>query len=237
MKLLLVRSIPVSLDTKRAWSAAGAKFMRRTREFDTLSRLPFDVILNLGDSSFEAMDDFPLKWWNLGADISKFRSPIDMRRCFKDFIPPVPDMDSMNWWHKAYGRGGSGNTHITDRKFGDTPALLPGDFQEHIVGTEYRIITVGDRIVQQHMRVDAGPPTAREYAWLLNDTLPKGLRPIVKSALKRIPGHNVIAWDTIITSDGTSYILEGNASPGMNEASAHRVILEIKRQREEISAQ
>ncbi len=236
MKLLLVRSIPVSLDTKRAWRAAGAKFMRRTREFNTLSQLPFDVILNLGDSSFNAMDDLPLKWWNLGANVHKFRSPIDMRKYFEDLIPPVPDMDSVDWWHKQYGRSGSGNAHITDRKFGDTPVLMPGDFQENIVGTEYRFTTVGNRIVQQHMRVDTGTDNNRSYKWVINDDVPHGIRPLVKEAVMRVPGHNVIAWDTIIAEDSQPYILEGNASPGMNKATAIRVVTEIARQREEASA-
>lgn len=232
MKLLLIRSIPISAETKEAWKANGALFMRRTRQLETVAKLPFDVILNLGDSSFDLMDDLTMKWWNLGKNIRMFRSPIAMRENFGDLIPPRPELEETEWWHKTSGRGGSGNTFSDGTVFGDIKSNLAGDFQTHINGAEYRVVTVGKAIVQQHRR--EGTDRNRSYEWLPAENLPRGVRPLVKKAVKRIPGNNVIAWDVIVNE--APYILEGNASPGVNTATAFRIITEINRQREDANA-
>jgi hypothetical protein len=182
------------------------------------------------------MDDVSGKWWNVGDNIRMIRSPSAMRSNFGDLMPELPALDDSNWWLKSYGRAGTGNTHYTNFTYGDliSDGELAGgvDAQVHIDGYEYRVTTVGDRIVQQHVRTGVDPD--RSYQWINADSLPKGVRPMVKEAAARIPGHNVVSWDTIVSDK--PYILEGNSSPGINVATAQRVVKEITRQREEANA-
>ncbi len=232
-RLLLIRSIPLSLETRAAWQTVRAWFTRRNRLPDTILALDFELILNLGNSYFDYNDENDEgRVWNLARNIGMLRNPAKTREYLGAYLPPIPDEYSASYWVKGPGRGGMNKS----KHSGYYPAeeiAHNWDIQEHINGQEYRIITVGERVVQQHKRL--GLDTEREYHWLPKDNLPKGLRPMVKSAAKDIEGLNVIAWDTIINEEKEPFILEGNTSPGVNHATAQRILTEMSKQHRELT--
>ena len=232
-RLLLIRSVPLSLETRHAWQTVGAWFTRRNRQPNTILDLDFGLILNLGNSLFDNDDDDDEgRVWNLARNVSMLRNPAETREALGAYLPPLPTTEGTAFWAKGPGRGGR-NKIKYDAPWAGTPVDEGWDLQEHIDGQEYRIITVGDRVVQQHQRL--GDDTEREYHWLPKDDLPNGLRPLVKNATKDIPGFNVIAWDTIMSTDHKPFILEGNTSPGVNQATAQRILTDMSKQHRELT--
>ena len=192
------------------------------------------MILNLGNSGYTYTCSTPMRVWNNADDINTLLNPELSRDLLDEYLAPIPALDGAPYWVKGPGRGGQNKFYKEDPWDGTPPA--PGwDVQEHIKGNEYRVVTVGNRVVQQHRRL--GPNTDRSYVWLPADELPHRVRPTAKLAASRIPGANVIAWDFIVrTEDNEPFILEGNTSPGINENTALRIITEMNRQYEEANA-
>jgi len=186
-----------------------------------------DFIINLGNSGIELNE--PHFMWNSAEWVAPLLTPGATRKLMPiGYLPAQPEPDSWGWL-KAPGRGGSGKT----QRFLPYDFHLPRgwDTQKHIEGEEYRVITVGMKVVQVTSR--AGTNENREYRWLGLSNTPSEVKSKARSAAANLQGTNVIGWDLIQDKDENVYILEGNACPGVNDATAQRVVDEIYRQREE----
>ena len=234
--LLLIRSIPISAQSKAAWKEAGALFTDRERMLCAITPMRTRMILNLGNRAFAYTCSTPARVWNNAEDIAPLCNPMYTRGMFNRYLPPRAGDNCSDFWIKGPGRGGTNKTRITGYERGTyQPTLRNQDVQEHIEGNEYRVVTVGHRVVQQHRRLGQDPN--RSYEWLHANDLPNGIRPMAKEVAARLSGKNVIAWDFIVRSeDSHPFLLEGNTSPGVNVPTAQRIIAEMNRQNEEANA-
>lgn len=230
MSFLVVRSLPLGSKSTPAWKAAGGVFVRRG---STPERIAFlaqrnesEFILNLGKSTFMPTPDTPCPVWNLGESILPLLWPGRTRELLGDLMPPQEPGDV---WVKQPGFGGRGKVRLET----EVPLVLPPqwDWQSHVDGQEWRLITVGHRVVQDLKRF--GENGNRSYEWVPMKETPVALKALAREAAKRLPGMNVTAWDLIIDNQGQPFLFEGNSCPGVNEATTSRIYKEIIRQQEE----
>jgi hypothetical protein len=234
MSFLIVRSVPLSQETRAAWKNAGGTFARRKYN----GRLPdavvdrYGYIVNLGHTRLSASADVI---YNRPDSIVAVSHPVNFRKTFHDSeLIPSRNMKGRHW-HKTGGFRGEGKTfHESER--GDC-AVIPGDVQEHIEGVEYRVITVGDVVVQAHKKElinDGWPPipTGFEWSWVgVRGVSSNGIIPAVKNAITKIPfgERTVLGWDIIVRDRNQPFIIEINTSPGVNDATAQRIVSQIER--------
>lgn len=225
-RALLVRSIPLSSTTSNAWRNAGAQFSRRDRNTESVMSIAYDrPVINLGASWFapEGGDV-----WNHARDIAPLLTPKATRNRIGDLLPSNEWLGAGNYWVKGQGRGGRNKTvevvrdHHAYTMLKSRADWNDADIQRHVDGQEYRVVTVGTKVVQGMKRY--GSNADRTYEWVGANGTPLVLRSLVKEAVGRLPSEKVIvAWDTIISGDD-AYILEGNSSPGVNDATANRIL-------------
>lgn len=221
MSILIVRSIPLSRETQDAWRSQGARFLRRSRDPNAYRQYTgyFDHVLNLGNSSL-TVDHARL--WNKPTTVQTLTSPRKSREQLHDLLPPVPRNSSHPAWHKRAGRGGSGKIFYPEGTPRPTFCSCHNcDWQEHIEGTEYRVNTVGSRVVQVHERT--GQNGARTYTWRGLTGTPRSVKRLARTAASRFP-HSVLGWDIILDREGRAYVLEGNTSSGINLSTAERIV-------------
>ena len=231
MRIMGVRSVTLSTDTANAWKDGGVVLARRGRTPEQQVLVArdngYNALLNLGNSAFSPAETIPI--WNYGRDIKPLIAPGTTRTLIGDFMPPQPDANfPRQAWVKAPGAHGRGKFLETI----DSPLVLPPlwDWCEHIDGQEYRLVTVGNKVVQDFKR--HGLNGSRRYEWVPMGEVDSQLKQMVREAAERVPGQNVIAWDTIIDVDGTPYIFEGNTCPGVNADTVRRIVAEMERQSE-----
>jgi len=223
MSFLLIRSVQLSTDTAEAWKQEGGRFTRRGRTMmDTLEMArSYDFLINLGKSDFAPTQQQlnGVFLFNHGDDIQNTMWPGAARLLLDEFLPPQPESFPSEIWIKAPGMKGRGKF----KKVVDRTLVLPRqwDWQQHIEGPEFRIVTVGHKIVQNLRR--HGENGERTYEWIRMRQVDKDMKDLVREAARRVPGHNILAWD-VIQGDDRPYILEANACPGMSENTARRII-------------
>jgi hypothetical protein len=235
---LAVRSVQLARETTQAWKDAGVQFARRGRTVQQIIEVAmdgeYDFLLNLGKSEFRVNEGLysPKFLWNMGEDILPLLYPGKTRQLLGDLMAPQPEEFPAEVWIKAPGMKGKGKY-----KKNVTHALtLPTewDWQRHVDGTEYRVITVGPRVVQSFLKT--GDQFTRNYEWVgLRDT-PLEVKRLARSAAALLPGDNVVGWDMVFATNEQPYIFEGNSCPGVNYATAERIVREIYRQKEEAHA-
>lgn len=236
---LAIRSVQLSADTTEAWKNNGVGFVRRGRSViqAALTALDndYDFLLNLGKSEFRWPEELelphPAFLWNSGENILPLLYPGRFRHYWDEFMPPRPDSYPADVWIKAPGMKGKGKF----RKAIEYPLTLPSewDWQVHVTGQEYRIVSVGPRLVQSYKRY--GTATDREYEWVGLQGTPPEVKSTVRRAVGQLNGYNVVGWDVVDTPDGV-FIFEGNSCPGVNNATAERIVKEIHRQIGEVNA-
>ena len=224
--ILAVRSVPLSLETRDAWKTANIQFRMRNTNNVWLPHMNgrFEAVLNLGNVD-HVFDDVPVPVFNPPSIIKAISTPKALRRTIGDFVPSISRLDPH--WHKTPGFGGEGK-----RLCGDWWCDTNDDTQQHVYGQEYRIITVGSRIVQasKKHRSTLGP-FEFDYEWVgVQGISNNHIIPTLKQALKLIPDSDlsVFGWD-IIVNENELWVLEINTSPGVNEPTALRVTDAIKR--------
>ncbi len=232
MSFIAVRSVSLSEETTNAWKEGGVTFSRRGRTANEVVAMGYDNVINLGNSRFRPEGRYSV--WNHGDDIEALLYPGMTRELLDDLMPPQPSMDlePHDVWIKRPGSHGRGKQRmIVDRNL-----VLPRewDWCQHVDGQEYRLITVGHRIVQDFLR--HGENGDRTYEWVAMREVPRSLKDAVREAARRVPGRNIIAWDCIVTEGGQPYIFEGNTCPGVNIETVQRIVKEMNRQNEENNA-
>lgn len=223
MSIMAVRSVNLSTETAEAWKAAGVTFARRGRTTDEIMRFGYDHVLNLGKSTFIPTGDYGSMLWNSGVDIEPLLRPGATRDLFGDLMPPQPTEFPADVWIKAPGAHGRGKY----KKQVTHPLALPvqWDWQEHVVGQEYRLITVGIKLVQDFLR--HGRNGDRTYEWVRMRDVPRTMKLMAREAAARLTGSNVVAWDFILHGD-TPMLFEGNTCPGVNSETVRRIINEME---------
>jgi len=229
MSIIAIRGIRLSSSTKRAWKNADVYFANSHRTTEEILDMGFDHIINLGKSSFKPTlhyDQVPIIW-NHGNDIEDLIWPGYTRKHLTNLMPPFPTEFPAEAWIKTPGAHGRGK-FLEEIK---EPLSLPKrwDWQKHIEGTEYRIITVGHKVVQVNKR--SGDNNNRQYTWLGLGQAEPVIKRTARKAAKLFSGLNIIGWD-LIQEDHTDlcYILEGNSCPGVNDETAIRIVTEIVEQ-------
>ena len=236
MAVLGVKSVPLMRETNIAWKTVpGFWFVARERSPDSIvqhiNAKDYEAVINLGrvDLPCGAIRS-PV--FNRAETIRAISTPRALRRTLGDggFLP-----DSIHdgiHWHKYRGFGGVGKVRLSSRQEGC--GRFDGESQRHVGGDEYRIISVGDRIVQASkkgaVRKKGNGRNDFEYAWVGVDGIRKGgFIPLLKEAVVCMPAweRTVIGWDVI--HDGERpWIIEANTSPGVNDATARRIVDAVK---------
>ena len=225
-RALMVRSIPLSRVTRDAWKAAGAMFARRDSTPERIRMLGESrTIINLGGSNMniEGM-------WNNAPDIAPLLTPMASRAKLDNLMPTNRWYGMGSYWLKGQGRGGANKEKVLLVHRGEHNDLLEraawmnGDVQYHIEGNEYRVITVGTKVVQGMTRVD-NADGERAYVWTGVNGLPSTVKEIARKAAMLMNHERlIVGWDVIEQSMDRAYILEGNSCPGVNEATANRIL-------------
>lgn len=235
LSIQLIPSIPLDVESKQYWRDHGGVFFNRARTEEELKRSAtgYDVTINLGASHVSG-DNWPIPFYNRGVDIQKLITPGATRRAIPHLIPPAPFDLPSEAWIKRPGRGGSGKelTTITAEMINNLPREW--DVQQHISGREYRVITVGPRVVQSTERTNPGR-SPRTYEWRGLGNTPTVVKNAARAGAMQLSGSSFIGWDIMWDDyNDEAYILEGNSCPGVNEPTVERIVREVNRQLEEI---
>ncbi len=225
MQTLAFRSVPLSESVRGAWRSAGVRFRPRNANATWLDKFNdrYEMVLNLG-SLGERWEDVPVPVWNHSDVILQVSHPNKFAELYsRDLAPPATNEGSH--WHKGGGFGGANKKYCPETC--DLTDPMP---QKHIAGSEYRILSVGNKVVQASRKHKTEVPFLFNYEWIgVNAIKSDGFIPLIKNAVERIKGFDraVIGWDVI--HDGSRpFLLEANTSPGVNEATAGRIIAAMK---------
>ena len=228
-RALLVRSIPLSRDVSQAWRSADTHFARRDRTPDSIVSIAGDrPIINLGNSGFLPTVTHGEGIWNEATNIRCLLNPLESREVLGSLMPTNKFVGPDWYWVKGAGFGGRNKHKVwieTEREheaYVNQASWNDGEVQLHIDGTEYRVITVGSKVVQVNER--SGENGNRSYQWVGVRAAPQSCKNIARSAVSLLQGDNVIGWDIIVHDSGDGYVLEGNSCPGVNEATASRIL-------------
>ena len=224
--LIATRSIPLSQDTRTAWSSANVKLAKR--DFDILKLQAYiqkhnvEALINLGNLDYD-YTNLNIPVFNTPASIRFVSHPAALRRNMNAFIPPL-NMNGPHW-HKNGGFGGKGKAFHAE----ECDSVLGGVVQQHIDGEEFRVITVGGLIVQAHRKEVLDGISNFVWHWAGVDGIKKnGIIPHIKAAVEFIPNfeRTVLGWDIIVGDK--PYTIEINTSPGVNELTAARIVRAIR---------
>lgn len=240
MSFGFVSGLALSRDTKQAWKDAGGVSLRMRDNLYEWQRAisDYDFLLNLGHRDLPD-GEYPVPVINPSENIGALIYPESIRNRLPDLAVPRPSVfdGPQLVWIKPPGQRGRGKTKLHTER----PLVLPEDWdwQMHIDGTEYRVVTVGRRAVQAFHR--SGYNDNREYGWTGLANTPDEVLNAARTAAKHFhdqgsyakPDNTMYAWDLIQTAEGQVYLFEGNTCPGTSEPTANRVVREIRRQIEE----
>jgi hypothetical protein len=183
-------------------------------------------LINLGNLEHD-LSIIKVPVWNRPESIRAISSPVALRHRLSDFIPEQTIRGPH--WHKRGGFGGDGKV-FHENSLG-VCAVIPGDTQKHIEGDEYRVITVGDTVVQSHRKDVLDGIGNFDWHWTGVDGIKSsGIIPHIKQAVQPIPHWetSIFGWDIIVNGKSV-YTIEINTSPGVNEATAARIVKEMER--------
>lgn len=242
MSFAFFRSITPSSATRAAVEDNDGVF--RSPNLNWLDESRYEFGWNWGNTSLGT----PLPnrvMWNPPSAISCLQSPAETERVLEGLTPRAPNPSSTNegmlwsWWAKGPGRGGRNKVQfLTESPIAPVLSALPEftdwAIQPHVAGTHYRLITVGHRVVQCHIR--EGSTHEREYRWIRMRDVEGCAKTVAREAAARLSSpHTIIGWDIVADYHDRAYVLEGNAAPGLNHATVERIVKEVRRQQEEMN--
>ena len=235
MTILAVKSIPLMRGTNNAWKTVpGLFFADRKRDSRSIERhiasRHYDAVINLGRVDIDFGNCLG-RVFNDPSTVRAISTPKALRRTLDDFIPKYTHIG--NHWHKSRGYGGMGKSFHAETEV--SCVGYDGDAQRHIPGLEYRIVTVGDRIVQASLkgerRTMLNGRNSFAYSWVgVEGVKNGGFIPLLKEAIRTVPGgqSSVLGWDVLSLVGETPCIIEVNTCPGVNSATAGRIISRVK---------
>lgn len=218
----ILRTIPLSLETREAWTSAGARMVPRKhigKYFEDPPVSSNDVIINLGWRKPINHDHV----WNHHESVKFVSRPDDLRKNLGDWLPPIPEIGDTAWG-KDHGWQGKGKFMYYD--FKEHYADKHADVQRHIDGVEYRVNSVGSKVVQAHRKI----PENSSFIWQwvgVKGIDGLGFIKAIKTITDAIPygETTILGWDWIVENDtGKPYLLEINTSAGVNAPTAHRIL-------------
>lgn len=231
MEIFINRSIALSKVSRHAWGHAGAIVLSRNefKRKGRLSAVPFSdrVVVNLGIAP--TVDGAIV--YNTRNMVRSILTPASLRKTMPSLIPPIAKLGESAWF-KGPGYAGKNKTYY-HAWGGDGFDEAKWDIQKHIEGTEYRVISVGNRIVQAFIKTPDDSPCGFTWKWVgANGIKNLGIRPLVREAVGLIVDiygdFSIIGWDIIRDASGQCFIIEGNTSPGVNVHSAKRIVKQIR---------
>ena len=222
---MMVRSIPLALTTRDAWKENGVMFARRTSNDERIEMLANGrPIINLGSQQCRIIGI-----WNEARVVEPLINPAASRELLGSLMPSNRYIDPGYFWLKGEGRGGSNKEKRFIRNSQEFNALVEhatwigADVQQHIDGQEYRVITVGEKVVQVMKRTGGHLASDRVYTWVGVEGCDSEVKAVArKAAMKLANSKTIIGWDVI--QGERAYILEGNSCPGVNAATANRIL-------------
>lgn len=228
MTVLINRSIPLSKESRDAWTNAGAIVLARSERVRDrqLARVPQGerLVVNLGIApTLGGYSEY-----NSRNSVRSVLTPAAIRRTLPELVPPWP-YDGQDFWFKGPGQHGDNKLFVDkEQDFKQPPESWPlgWDAQVHVAGTEYRVITVGPVVVQAHRKTRDDSERGFLWEWVGVQGIRKGgIIPLVKKAVEAVPDGDftIIGWDLIVGED-RPYIIEANSSPGVNDATAERIM-------------
>lgn len=241
MSILGVKSIPLMKETNQAWKTVpGMFFAAREREaesiVDHIRSRNYEAVINLGRTDLR-LEGVQTPIYNPPELVKAVSTPMALRRTLAVGDEEVRNLLPRNdrtvaHWHKGTGGFGGIGKRYCPGPCGDQG----GEVQAHVRGPEFRVVSVGEAVVQASLkgerRTKENGRNDFEYEWVgVQGIRQDGIIPLVKEAVARIPNGDraLIGWDIIVSDDGP-VILEANTSPGVNEATAARIVDEIRRQ-------
>lgn len=203
MTFSICQTIPLSERTREAWRENGAIVWRRDRSLqEVVTRAQneeHEFVINYGAlTPIDENHEIPV--YNMPDEIRQYNKPGTIRAFMGDLLPPRPDEFPSTVWLKAPGHHGQGKTQILVGGYLNLPRSW--DWQVHIEGDEYRVLSVGHRLVQGAKR--EGTNDAREYIWTGTRQLPNLVRETARDAASRTSTRTILGWDLIIGSRGVS---------------------------------
>lgn len=232
MRAMMFRSIPLALSTRNAWKEAGAMFARRDRSpGSVLNITPEDKpVINLGASSFVSDDE---RVWNSGNHIHTLMTPERTRMRFAGFMPTATWVGPGFYWSKTPGYGGRGKQRLYIGRREDwiveqrEASWNRGEVQVEVEGQEYRVITVSDKVVQSSQRF--GSNGNRRYEWVGLQGTPAHVKELARQCARTLDSmRTVVGWD-IVDTGTEAFMFEGNSCPGVNAATADRILTQVER--------
>src|SRR3990167_8266829 len=133
--LIATRSIPLSQDTRTAWSSANVKLVKRDFDIPELQayiqKHNVEALINLCNLDYD-YNNLNIPVFNAPASIRFVSHPAALRRNMNAFIPPL-NMNGPHW-HKNGGFGGKGKAFHAEE-------FIP-NFERTVLGWD---IIVGDK--------------------------------------------------------------------------------------------
>ena len=256
MRVMVLRSIVLAQSMVDAWKEVGGWFPMRERSNESKLDLMANTygrdgaIINFGDMSFDPTDQEirvrgidPDLYYNRPDSVRALTKPGPTRRLIGEFLPIDPreinpgnfSGEALDIWVKAPGQAGQGKTRMTVDWAGDIPQIpADWDIQVHKEGQEYRVVTVGTKVIQINER--HGVNGNRNYVWVGVRNAPDPVKTICREAARRLEDERtIIGWDVVHKpadyDDQTlsqTFIFEGNTCPGTNRALVGRIMSQIK---------
>ncbi len=234
-QIWILRSIPLQKETRNAWRSAGCTLITRSairhwNGFTTSKSIgKWGALINLGNLDV-SLNHITCPIFNIHDTIRAISTPIALRRTLNDYIPVASYAGPH--WHKGKGYGGKDKIfHKSDCK---DKHIIASDLQQHINGKEFRVVTVGDVVVQAARKEPHNGIVGKfDWYWVGIDGIrTNGIIPHVKSAITNIPNweHTVLGWDIIVDNNSNDvFTIEINTSPGTNDHTAQRIINQVRR--------
>ena len=232
MTFLLIRSIPISIQTKSAWKNAGVDVVPRSvtnlnDRYDNIS-----AIINMGNLEID-LSEINTLIFNKHDTIRAISTPKALRNVFGECDPPIIPIATYDGphWHKGKGCGGANKMFHEDTCKDEH--IIASDLQQHIKGTEYRVLTVGDIIVQATQKNRINGIGNFDWNWIgVHGIRNSGIISHIKQAITLIPAwtFSILGWDIIYdNSNNNIYTIEINTAPGVNKHSAQRIVNQIRK--------